>query len=113
MEVTMIATSNELTFMIDEAGFNCINAIKSHLRRLGNNIDYGNMEVREKVGDCFYKQVTSIELNENDEVIVARQNARSCELSSMFINEQISVDDLLTILQGLEKIDSLKHQHYE
>jgi len=93
-----------------DVGFDCISSIKAHLIRLGGFIDYNISEVSASVGYNQAKDVSSMLLNDEGEIVVARSYGRDEDLESLLCNNNIKVDDLLSILKGLENIVLLKYE---
>ena len=103
-----IADSKEIKFMIDEAGFECIESIKAQLERLGwyNQYDEQGLQ-RISLGKFGNMAVEDIYLDDDNAVLLYCDHARNKEaLQSMLINGKISVDVLHEILIGLEKIEA-------
>lgn len=95
--------SAEIKFMLDEVGFTCIEDIKVQLAQLSGSVDFEEAEIVPIRGEPLIRNISRIEALDG-KVMVRRELARIEGLESMFIDERIDVEELLSLLKVLEKI---------
>jgi hypothetical protein len=105
----MTEASKEIRYRLHEVSFECIDAIKAQLERLGWYRQYDECEQqRITISKLGHISVEDIYLDEKEPVLIYHNDAfrRIEKLSTMVMHDYITPVQLSEILEGLEKIKS-------